>query len=126
MKKETLIEILKYGVIGVVNLFLYNGIYWAMCLITYYPVAFFASFIITNANGYFWNKNWTYKMHGFNFYELLRYYAAYLVSFFIQLGILAVFINFLHIDEKFASIPTTILGAGISFIGQRTFAFKKR
>jgi len=117
-------EILKYGIIGVINLFLYYGIYWAMCFITSYPIPLLVSFIITNANGYYWNKNWTYKMRGFNFWELMRYYAAYLVSFVFQQGLLAVFIYYAGLSEQLAGIPTAIIGAGVSFIGQRTFAFK--
>lgn len=149
-------QIGKFGVIGVLNTLVDWGVLAALfavgprwfgvasdhavltagaAAITVYTVYKALSFVIANANSYYWNKYWTFaiglaeKTHS----EFLQFFAVSLIGFLLNVGIASyVFkaiapIAGMNVDQwgLVGAAIGSIIGLAWNFLGYKFIVFKK-
>ncbi|MFU0824004.1 GtrA family protein [Clostridium sp.] len=132
---KTLIELVKYGLIGgsnvLINLIILNvlsyltGIYSGPTMYIFYGI----SFIVYSINGYFWNKKFTFSSNNGSYFK----YASILgISTFLNSTLCTIFttfniFNFQEILWMNISIILSSITVGIlTFILNKCFVFRNR
>lgn len=83
--KQTTIQLLKYGVIGISNTLITLAVFYivnTLCGLPY-SVANVAGYVLGLINSFIWNRNWVFKTKR----NLLREAALFAVGFFICFGL---------------------------------------
>lgn len=114
MKKNNIIQFLKFGLVGVSNT-LVNYIVYVIfvALGAHYLIANTMGFIISVLNAYFWGSRFVFKEDETKekrvwWQVLLKTYASYALGFFINSALLALWIDLLNIGQYFAFVGDLI------------------
>ncbi|MCX6812937.1 MAG: GtrA family protein [Candidatus Azambacteria bacterium] len=136
-----LLQMGKYGVIGVLNTFLNAGIYNFLIFITNIAsgftvdLFFIVAFIITVTNSFFWNRNWTFEQIGTETVskDAFQFFFVSTIVAVINFVILHIIVNVIGapvgIDLKIwanIALALTIITAFFgNFFGYKFIVFKK-
>ncbi len=111
MNKDTIYQLLKYGIVGVLNTLLTAVVIWAVLKFGFgvvseekatsmqMAVSNFAGYSVGLVNSFIFNRNWTFKSKGDWKTGFLKFVLAFGICYVIQLGVV-LFLN------KYASIPS--------------------
>ena len=130
-KFPVLKQVVKFGIIGVSNVFIDVLVYWLLTRFghLYYLLAATLSFLIANIWSYFWNRRWTFRDNSRAIIrQYLKFLAANLIAIILNLGVLFVLVDFLRLDDLIAKILASIVVGLINFAINKKWAFgsKKR
>ncbi len=136
-----LLQMGKYGVIGVLNTFLNAGIYNFLIFITNIALGFIVdlffviAFIITVTNSFLWNRHWTFEKIGTETVgkDAFQFFFVSIVVAVVNIGILHIIVNVIGapigIDLKIwanIALAITIITAFLgNFFGYKFIVFKK-
>ncbi|WP_047982592.1 GtrA family protein [Ornithinibacillus contaminans] len=94
-----------------------------------FKIATSIAWIVSVLFAYITNKIIVFKSKTFNFggmlKELLSFYSFRLLSYFIDIGLMIVLINYLHMNESYSKILVNILIIVINYIISKVYIFKR-
>jgi putative flippase GtrA len=115
----------KYAVVGVVNVAIDFALYALLVTLgVWYPIAKAASLTVATANGYTWNRLWTFRAGPHQYPMLARYVTVQAICYVGNVALLAVLIEALGRSEIVAQAIALPLIAGMSFLLQRLWTFR--
>jgi putative flippase GtrA len=96
---ETLGQVLKYGVVGAGNTLLTAGVIWLMMRCGIGDVlANGIGYAAGMLNSFVWNRQWTFRSKESWLASGLRFFAVFLLSYALQLGVFLLLRRYLSID----------------------------
>ncbi|QQG46199.1 MAG: glycosyltransferase [Candidatus Niyogibacteria bacterium] len=137
-KKPIIFQIVKYGLIGWLNVFIYAGIFnmisWLTGIVSGLAADFFLviSFIATTVNGFFWNKFWTFEARGGDGRkEYIKFFAVTGATALLNIFLFHLIVNTFGAPDGISEeiwaniailglIPVAFLG---NFFGYKIFVF---
>ena len=125
-KKKLIIEVIKFGIIGVINTLLDWTLFNILQPHIGDKLAYVILYLLLTFNGFYWNKVWTFHRKGFKLIELIKYYGVYSVALVLRLSMAGLFQMLFGMNEKIAYYPATVICIFLQFIGQRFFAFRNK
>jgi putative flippase GtrA len=132
----------KFAAVGVLNTFVDLGVFNFLAFpilskaltlsVAQFVIFKSISFIIANANSYWWNSRWTFSTSSHSGSRALSFYAVSILGFFVNV-LTAYGVNFLFTTFSFSSgvaansavVSAVIISMIFNFIGYKYFVFKK-
>jgi putative flippase GtrA len=120
-------QLIRYGLVGVVSNL---TIYIVYLLITYFGVepkkAMTLLYIIGASIGFVGHRKWSFSHRGDATHAALRYAAAHLSGYMLNLLILFIFVDRLHYAHQMVQAVAIIAVAGFLFIVFKYFVFPEK
>lgn len=118
--KEKIWQIIKFLMVGVSNTLISEGVYALLvCFGCHYLLASFAGFTVSIFSAYLLSSRFVFKENPDGekrvwWKVLLKTYAAYIVGFLLNLGLLSLWMEVLDLENRIDFIMTVIKQIGIS------------
>lgn len=123
--KETVIQFIKFGIVGVSNTAMGLGTYYLFLFLgCHYMVANVLSWIISVFNAYFWNNRYVFKNDIAWFKALIKTYLSYGFSFLLGCVCLYVLVEWAGISDKIAPLLTLLLTIPMNFLLNKFWTFR--
>ncbi|MBQ7955080.1 MAG: GtrA family protein [Lachnospiraceae bacterium] len=119
MKSGNLWQFVKFGLVGVSNTLISEGLY---VIIVYfggnYLFASLVGFIVSVLNAYFWNNRYVFKEEGDGekrvwWKVLLKTYAAYLGGYLVTVGLLVLWVDIVQISRFMGGVADWCRSLGL-------------
>jgi putative flippase GtrA len=145
-KIPVLLQIFKFGLVGVLNTFVDLGVLNFLIFVSgftagiYFSVFKGISFIVAVVNSYFWNKFWTFKVKNREIIdqskkrsEFAQFLAVSVIGFLVNVGVASLVVNVIgpvgEIDVRswanIGAIAATLVALAWNFLGYKFFVFKR-
>lgn len=119
-------QFVKFGFVALgYNLFAYAIYAGLVTLGCNYLLASCISFVIGILVSYFMNNIYVFEVKKYQIRTIIKFLIFYSVMLFINLNILRMLVNLLHISVYFAQLVLMILYAIFSYNVMKSFIFKK-
>ncbi|CAH1208495.1 hypothetical protein PAECIP111891_03230 [Paenibacillus allorhizoplanae] len=119
-------QTIKFLIIGILNTVVGYLIYF-LCLKFIdlnYMISLLCAHVLGVLHSYYWNSRWTFNTGRKTYKNLLKFSGVYVISFFINLLVLYIFINYLEQNALLSQVFALFLTTLISFIGHKYWSFK--
>lgn len=126
-KNEDFIQLVKYGLIGILGLFVDFGVYAVLTLIVQMN-AELANFISSSCgliNNFFWNSYTNFKVSDHMFRRFIEYYIVGQITTLFTTACLFIFVTLLHQDKMVVKMLATIVATLLQFGVNKAITFKK-
>ena len=124
--KQLITQFLKFNLVGVINTLLTYLVFVSVMALSHSRnVALVCDYVFGFFFSFFANKSFTFQVKQTNLEIFLKMGGTYFALFWVNLGLLAVFVDYLKISIYIAQVFTIAVIAGSSFIMQRFFVFVK-
>ncbi len=125
-KKIFFFELIKYGIVGVVNTLLTLFIIWVMRKFFQAPlvVANATGYTIGFVNSFVLNRKWTFSGHSNWKKEFLKFFTAFFVCYLIQLGFVLILEKYTVLKEEYITLMGMVVYTGINFLLNKYYTFK--
>ncbi len=132
-KYATLIQFVKFGVVGVGNTLIALGTYW-MCFYGFgwhYQLSNAISFVVSVTNAYVWNSRYVFQNgRGYRFSQHMRAYLKAFVSygstFLLSTALLTLWVEALSVNAGVAPVINLIITIPLNFFLNKHWAFRNR
>lgn len=119
-------QLIRYGLVGIAT----NLIgYFVYLLITYWggepKVTMTLLYIVGTSIGFYGNRQWTFAHEGAILNSGVRYFAAHLIGYLINLTILIMFVDKLGYPHQWVQAAAIFVVAGLLFVIFKYFVFSK-
>lgn len=125
--KETLVQFIKFGIIGASNTIVSTTVYYLFvwCDPKLYFLGNVVGWIVSVLNSFYWNNRFVFKKSEFSFWQkLLRTYLAYGGSFVLGSITLAIMVSGLGVSEWLAPWLNMVITIPLNFLLNKFWAFK--
>ncbi len=124
--KTTVIQMIKFGVVGVSNTLVSLFVYYAFVLYDteLYLVGNVAGFIVGVANSYYWNNKYVFRGKKNHLTSLFRTYLLYGSTTVLSTVLLYVLVNDCSVSEYIAPLITTAITLPLNYLLSKYWAFK--
>ena len=125
--KETVIQAVKYGIVGASNTLITAIVIWVMMKgLDFSDVtANITGYIAGVLNSFIWNKQWTFQSSAGWLGSALRFGAVFGVCYLMQLGLLLYVLNpYLDIDPYYNQLIAMLFYTVINFVMNKFYTFK--
>ena len=114
----------KYGIVGVANVAI-DFILYALLVSAgvWYVAAKALSLVVATANGYTWNRVWTFRAGRHRTTMLSKYVTVQIGCYVINIAILTLLVELLGMGPVSAQAVALPVVAGLSFLAQRIWTF---
>ena len=131
MANQTIIQFIKFGIVGGVNTVLSYVIYFiGVRMGFHYAIANFTAFMITVFISYLLNGMFVFRGEGqarFDIRALLKVYASYsLTSLFLATALLWFEVDLLGLPEEIGPIINLFITVPINFLMNKFWAYRKK
>ena len=125
LKKETIIQFIKFCIIGISNTVVHLSIYYLLLwLNVYYLLANIIAFVISVLNSWFWNKKFTFTESTTTAFTFVRLYASYGATALLGTGLLYILVDVIGLSKYISPIINIGITTGINFILNKYFVFR--
>ena len=129
MKKKTLIQFIKFGIVGVSNTVISYLVYLLLVKFdSHYLIASIAGFILSVLNSYYWNSKYVFKDKTAQrnpWRTLLKTFGSYAGTGLILSNLLLImWIELFHIREEWAPILNLPITTIVNYILNKFWAYK--
>lgn len=127
VKSEDFIQLVKYGLIGVLGLVVDFGIY-AILTLLFNMNAEIANFISSSCgliNNFFWNSYTNFKVKDHMIKRFIEYYIVGQITTLFTTICLFIFVTLLHQDKLIVKMIATIVATLLQFGVNKAVTFKK-
>lgn len=122
-----LLQFVKFGIVGLSNTLISTGVYYVFIWIDpkFYFAGNVAGWIVSVANGFFWNNRFVFRDSEFTWQKkLLRTYLAYGGSLILGSVLLVLQVRLLGISEWLAPWINLVITIPLNFLLNKFWAFK--
>ncbi|MDX2194883.1 MAG: GtrA family protein [Cytophagales bacterium] len=125
---DTFKQMIKYGLIGLLNLSIYLVIFEILTrlLNVYYLYANFIASIISFANSLYFNRKWTFKSNSHWLRDTLYFLVIFLVCLSIQSLTLYFCVEYLKWDPQLAKYAGIVTFAAFNFSLNKLITFRRK
>jgi putative flippase GtrA len=122
--RRELRHVIKYGIVGISNVSIDFALYALLVSVgVWYPLAKTLSLVVATANGYTFNRIWTFRAGGHRNIVLTKYVAVQATCLSINLALLALLIEVGGLGQVIAQAFVLPFVALASFLAQRLWTF---
>lgn len=123
------IEVVRYGLVGVVNTLFGYGVFVALQLtlgqVIHYTIAQAVANVIGIVEAY-WLQRWLVFRHQGNWWlGLSKFASVYAVAFFFSLGMVALLVEAFGVGVLLAGAITVVLQAVLTYLANKWFTFRE-
>ena len=125
--RQTIVQFIKFGIIGASNTLVSTSIYYIFVWIDpkLYFVGNVVGWVVSVFNSFFWNNRFVFKNSQFSWWQkLLRTYLAYGGSFIVGSITLALLVSILGVSAWLAPWINMVITIPLNFILNKFWAFK--
>lgn len=123
--RETAIQFVKFGIVGISNTAIGLGTYYLFLYLgCHYMVANVISWLISVFNAYFWNNRYVFKNEIVWIRALMKTYLSYGFSFLTGCLCLYLLVEWMGISDKIAPILTLLLTIPMNFFLNKFWTFR--
>ena len=123
--KETIVQFIKFCIIGVSNTLIQLGIYYLLLYFNvYYLLANIIAFIFAVLNSYFWNRKFTFSKNKTTVFTIVRLYAFYGITTLLGTGLLYFFVDIIGLSKIISPVINIGITTIINFFLNKYFVFK--
>jgi putative flippase GtrA len=117
-------ELVRYGIVGVINASSYLALYTALVLLGIpYVLAAVVAFPVPVAFGYWLHERWTFARNEPTMRRLVVFLALQIMAFGVGLGLLVLLVNGVGVDPILARVIVTPVPTLLAYLGSRIFVF---
>ena len=125
ISKESVIQFIKFGIVGLSNTAIGLGTYYLfLWLGWHYMVANVLSWIISVFNAFFWNSRYVFKTRNKWLTALFRTDVSYGFSFVLGAVVLYILVEFCKISEVVAPVLVLVITIPLNFILNKFWTFR--
>lgn len=125
IRKNSLIQFIKFGLVGVSNTIVGFGVYYLLYYCgVYYLIANIASWLISVFNAFYWNNKYVFQAGSSWWKTLVRTYISYGASLIISTMMMYVLVALIHISPVIAPVICLVVTIPMNFILNKFWAFK--
>ena len=118
-------QAIRFLIVGILNTIVGYGTYYIIISFNIsYVIAMTISQIVGVTHSFFWNKFWTFKSKKSGRKEIFKFVSVYLVTYVMNLTLLAFFIEIMKIDKRVAPIIILFITTLISYFGHKFWSFR--
>ncbi len=132
-KIKPLMQFIKFGLVGVSNTLISQGIYY-LCVLAFgwhYQIGNILGFVISVTNAYIWNSRFifsdgqkkTFKEH---ITAYAKSFTSYGFTFILSTVLLFVWVECLHISDLIAPLINLVITIPMNFLLNKFWAFKRK
>lgn len=131
MKKESLIQLIKFGLVGVSNNVIYYIVYAvSVGLGAHYQLANICGFVVSVLNSFYWNNKYVFKKEEGEERSIIRSLIKTFISYgftelVVSAGLLFIWVDVVHISEYVAPIINLCITVPFNFLMNKFWAFRK-
>lgn len=128
-QKNTISSFFKFSLVGVSNTLIFFILYYAVIMIfgkKYYLIGQCIGYFTGTINSYILNSKFVFKKTKDNKFAFLKMCLCYLITYFLQAGLLTLQIDIFKISEFVAPISATLATTVINFFLNKIFTFNKK
>lgn len=127
IKQEEFIQLVKYGLIGVLGLIVDFGIFTLLTVVFHWnaELANFVSSTCGLINNFFWNSYTNFKVHDHMLKRFIEYYLIGQITTLFTTLCLFIFVTQLHQNQIIVKVIATLIATLIQFVVNKIFTFKK-
>lgn len=124
-EKNSLIQFVKFGLVGVSNTIVGFGVYYLLYYCgVYYLIANIASWLISVFNAFYWNNKYVFQSGSSWWKTLLRTYISYGASLIVSTLMMYVLVEFIHVSPVIAPVICLIITIPLNFLLNKFWTFK--
>ena len=123
---KTLVQFMKFGMVGVINTLASLVIYYILIYMKVnYMVATVAGYIISSVVGYLLNRRWVFHAHNTKLSSsVIKYYLVYGTSLLINMGCMYFWVDVLQLSQIIAPILTLCITVPYNYLPSKFWTFK--
>lgn len=126
-------EIIRYLIIGVMTTLVSLIVYYGLVFTILSPenpielqIANVTSWIISVTFAYFTNRSFVFRVKDHHtFYELIKFFGSRLLTLFIDMLLMFIFVSVLHLNDKIIKIITQIVVIILNYLLSKFIVFIK-
>ncbi|ADZ83434.1 GtrA family protein [Cellulosilyticum lentocellum] len=120
-------QFIRFIIVGVSNLTISLVTYYLMLYLgVYYQIANIFGFVFGSLNGYFWNRNWVFKIKQNSIISILKFYSTYLGTWILSTILLWLEIEIIGISEMIAPFINIFITTPLNYVLNKYWTFEKR
>ena len=123
---KSLIQFIKFGIVGVSNTLLTAGVIWIFLKVFLCSdyLSNLIGYIIGLINSFIWNRNWTFESKTKLSVTVFKFIVTFAISYGVQLGNLYALLHLTHIDPYYCQLMSIVVYTVINFILNKYYTFK--
>lgn len=115
-KSQCLGELIRFCIVGTIATGIDAAVFYMVRLVAAYQVALISGYFISLVANYFLTVIWTFKQKP-SVNNAIAVILAHLFNLFIvRMGMMYILVEQLHVNDRYAYIPTIVLSVGTNFI----------
>jgi len=124
--KELFIQIVKFGIVGVLNTLLTAGTIWLLLRVLNCSdyLSNIGGYIIGLLNSFVWNRRWTFKSNTKVKDTVFKFIVTFVICYLIQLGNLYLLLHFTSVDSYVSQLLSIVVYTGFNFTLNKYYTFK--
>ena len=125
-KHESLIQFLKFGIVGISNTLITALTIWLLLKVLHCSDYFsnFTGYMFGLINSFIWNRKWTFESKTNVSATLFKFIVTFAISYLFQLGNLYLLLHYTHIDPYLCQLLSIIVYTLLNFALNKTYTFK--
>lgn len=120
-------EIIRFAIVGTANFLIIMAVSWLLMhlfSINFY-VANIVAYVLALVNNFYWNRIWVFRSTGERMgRQALMFLAAYGIAYLVQLGVIAMLVQWLGVNKDLANFIGLFPFGAINFLLNKFFAFR--
>lgn len=123
---KPLIQLIKFGIVGVFNTLLTAVTIWILLKVLHYSdyVSNIIGYLVGLMNSYIWNRKWTFASTTKLSDTLFKFILTFGISYLFQLGNLYLLRHFTSIDPYVCQLISIVVYTCINFVLNKFYTFK--
>ena len=125
MSKQTIVEFIKFGIVGFSSTIINFGLYYLLVwLDVQYLIANLIGWLCSVVNTFYWNNKYVFSSDSHWFVVLLRTYATYILSLVLTSVLLWLLVDWMGLSEWISPIIVLMTTVPINFVINKFWTFK--
>lgn len=123
--KESVIQFIKFGLVGLSNTFIGLGLYYLLLWLgANYLISNALSWVISVFNAFYWNNKFVFKTTNSWLTALFRTYLSYGFSFLVSTFLLYAFVEWCGVSKIVAPLVCLLVTIPLNFLLNKFWTFK--
>jgi putative flippase GtrA len=123
---KTLVQFLKFGIVGISNTLLTAVTIWLLLRVFHSSnyLANIVGYVVGLVNSFIWNRRWTFENHAQIGATIFKFIVTFAVSYLLQLGFLWLLLHQTGIDDYFCQLLSIVVYTVVNFFMNKYYTFK--
>jgi len=125
-RRQIVTQFVKFGIVGVSNTLLSFAVYALLLKVfgLWYIAASAIAFAVGAANGFLWNRRWTFREHVGDALTPVRWFVVQGCGLLLNLGLVYLFVEHVALDKLIGQACATAIVTVLTFFANRAWTFR--